>query len=349
MIMKKNITRIIAIALVIAAVLTVTINDYSVSAGDGSKFTYRHDSRVAPGGIAAKNKKLLKKVKANAWSTEANPDSDEISVGYACYKIYSTYMKYMNDDYDWEHALINVYGGLKDASETQIKKVSANSKAQKKAVNWFSANLIFNKFQWYMQFSKAGTLNAKAKIKRNELVTLFSDVIRRFYPMILEDLEADTTWWLSKGSKIDDNAIYKGIIVGDSLDLDGYATKEDLTRALKNFKLVVKNRIKLDFDNNTNVATSDKEMKAKLNKIGAYFESKGIEVAYGEKYITLFNAISASNTIGFDNDTDTKTWYVYLGFDELSADDLQAWYIPENKKFNIVTMLKQITDIRYKR
>ena len=348
MIMKKNIIiKMIAIAIAIATVFaTITpFDSYSASAGDGSKFTYRHDSRIAPGGIAAKNKKLIKKVKANAWSTEANPDSDEISVGYACYKIYSTYMKYMNDDYDWEHALINVYGGLKDASETQIKKVSANSKAQKKAVNWFSANLIFNTFQWYMQFSKAGTLNAKAKIKRNELVTLFSDVIRRFYPMILEDLETDTTWWLSKGSQIDDNAIYKGIIVGDNLDLDGYATKEDLTRALKNFKLVVKNRIKLDLDNNTNIATSDKEMKAKLNEIGSYFESKGIKVTYSEKRITLFNAISASNTIGFFDDT----WHVHLGFDELSADDLQVWIIPENEKFNIVTMLKQITDIRYKR
>ncbi len=347
--MKKNITRMIAIALVIAAVLTVTINDYSVSAGDGSKYTYRHDSRIAPGGVAAKNKKLIKKVKANAWSTEANPDSDEISVGYACYKIYSTYMKYMEPEYDWEHDLTMGYE-LKSASETQIKKVSANSKSQKNAVKWFSANDIFESFQGVMTFSKAGTLNAKVKIRRSELVTLFSDVIGRFYPMLLEDLETGSSWWLSKGLEINDNAIYKGIVVGDSLNLDGYATKEDLTRALKNFKLVVKYRIKLNFDNNTNIATSEKEMKAKLKEIGSYFEKKGVEVGYTDYYITLFNGTSASAMIGYDNDTVIDTWFIYLGFDEIGYNrDLQTWYIPETKKFNIVEMLKQVTEIRYKR
>lgn len=347
--MKKTIMRIIAIAVVIATVFSIGTPLFEKSASAKSTWTLRHDSRIAPGGIAAKNKKLIKKIKANAWSSEANADSDEISVGYACYKIYSTYMKYMNDDYDWEHAFNRVDGyELKDANETQIKKVSANSKAQKNAVKWFSANDIFEYFQWFMTFSKTGTFDAKAKIKRYELVTLFSDVILRFYPITLEDLETNTAWFSSTErslTQINDNSIRKGIVVGDNLNLDGYATKEDLSRALKNFKLIAKYRIKINFDNNTNIATTEKEMKAKLNEIGAYFEEKGTIVTYKEKSIKLFGGVSSGSEIYMTTDS----WLVFLGYDCYDVFDGQSWIIPENEKFNIVEMVKQITEIRYKR
>lgn len=348
---NNGLSRAIALILVVVVALGVSImpnfNTKQTSAAAkkhngkevaGSSFDNLMDT---PNGVASKNKKLIKKLKKNAWSENANPASEMISQGYALYKIYNVFVDsgYLDTIEFEEDALPNTT--LKEAG---YNKIVASSKAQKKAITWM---LTHNAS--YSDDSVNGIFDGKRKIKRYELVRMFQWLIERYYPMMLEDIYTDTSWLKAETFTINNTPhipMTKGIIVGEYLDLDDYATKEDLSRALKNFKLVIKNRIKPVYRDKEATVTKTL-IKNEMEELVEFFKDKyGANVSTIGSNSVYISLPAVTGYLGISADGESSSWSIQIGFNGDSQDGNQTWYV-RGEKIDIVETVKKMFKIRY--
>lgn len=194
---------------------------------------------------AASDKTIAKKLKKNAWSPLANPDSAQVSRGYALYKIYNAIMDTgVYDDPNWKYIDKTEIWGKDYMDQYDFSKISASSKKQKKAVQW-----MLKKVELFDYKRVEGTLDCKEIITRREFCKMLSCVIESIFPCMLKTRDTGSSYIDQNGIKWSEavdfysQAIYKGFVVGGNLRLDDALTKEDLSRALKNFKIVIANRI----------------------------------------------------------------------------------------------------------
>ena len=348
---NNGLSRAIALILVVVVALGVSImpdfNTKQTSAAAkkhngkevaGSSFDNLMDT---PNGVASKNKKLIKKLKKNAWSENANPASEMISQGYALYKIYNVFVDsgYL-DTIEFEEDSLSKL----TLAEVGYSKIVASSKAQKKAINWMLTHDVYSGSD-----TSKGVFDGKRKITRCELVQMFQGIIRRYYPMMLEDIYTSTSWLKAEGYSSDSTPhipMMKGIIVGEYLDLDDYATKEDLSRALKNFKLVIKNRIKPIY-RDKEVTVTKALIGSEIEELTEFFKNEygaNISVAGGNS--VGINLPAVTGYLSIDTNGKSYCYSVQIGFNGDNQDRKQCWYV-RGAKIDIVETVKKMFKIRY--
>ncbi len=223
---------------------------------------------------SASEKSVVKKLKKNAWSSSANPDSAQVSRGYALYKIYEAIMdSEILDDPNWQYVMVDAED---HTSEYSFKKIGAKSKSQKKAIKWLLANVSFEPYLG----STEKVFDGKDFITRREFMRVMSCVCAQVFPYWLKNYNGLTISYYSEGgSLVRGGMLYyylkplkNGIVVGEELHLDDYMTKEDLKRAIKNFKIVLADRIQPTFEENPNpdYAAMIRSFKKTLEKNGCY-------------------------------------------------------------------------------
>lgn len=354
---RKMIKKILAFALVYAMIIVsmpVTFSNPVFAATD------YYDSKVPSGAIAAKNKKLIKKLKKNAWSSSPNPDSAEITSGYAMYKLYTVVKKYIYDDYDFKED--DYWENMTKAEKQGMipDTIKASTKTQKKAIKWLCQHHVLHgvyfDFYWYDEKTENDVFDGTVKIKRYQLVSLLTGIINRFYPFVLEDIPTNTTWDVAKDDwrMTFSSAIYKGIIVGDNLDLNAYATKEDLSRAIKNLRTVIKYRIPLVY-RETPLTSTRKTLDAEIQEIASYLKDKGIYAEVTEdgdrieiygKGMTGDSRIQNHINNSLEAHTGRINWTIGLEFDVYrDSTDIADWFI-SGKTIDVVETIKRIVEIR---
>ncbi len=226
--MRKNLKKLFTIALaIVMTLLAINVQPYASAS-------------------AASDKTIAKKLKKNSWTPLSNPDSASVTRGYALYKIYDAIMDSgVYDDPMWQYVDKTQVLGEDYLDYYNFTKISASSKKQKKAIQW-----LLKKVDFYDYELIKGTFDGKEVITRQEFCSILSCVINSVFPCWFKVRDTGSSYIDKNGSRWTEpvdfysQAIFKGCVVGGKLKLDGALTKEDLSKALKNFKIVIANRIK---------------------------------------------------------------------------------------------------------
>jgi hypothetical protein len=236
------------------------------------------------------DKALLKKLKKNAIKNFPDPDSKVLTWGYAAYKIKT----FLEGD---ENAYLET--GVNRLKFMPKISISGGTKKQRKALKWCIDMGIVSNDEAFYDHSKKGIkteYNASQKITRWQLVDLVSRVMGCGYGSripYLNKWEKGFTWnpkeeWIL--DEYDCQCIDKCVMyITPSHDLDIYlhlddemATRDDLSRCLKNLKLIAA----ADFT--AKVIYRDKPLKAythdnylnDLQEIKEFLEENGLEYVH---------------------------------------------------------------------
>lgn len=311
----------------------------------------------ADGAVAGRNKKLIKKLKKNAWSSEPNPESEKMSHGYALYKIYKAivqtgYLDSIEYNDTW-HPTIDKRE--KDEIDNKIEMIADNKK-QKKAIKWLLKNSIYTSNDVFYSVDDNNNLITTAfdknrNITRWEIAMIFFGVITEIFPLVLEPIDTKTSWkkmylYNIQGNEIVDyefryfEPFYKGIIVGENLNLDADATKEDLNRAIKNFKLIVENRI-LPVYREKDVVVDHNYLENELNELIDYFSDHGINVYDHQNWYSFSYGSSQISGMALEDDC----WqYISVDFTFGYLHD-SMWFI-NGREVDVLETIKKILRIR---
>lgn len=354
--MKKVCFKILSVimSLVIVFLSVHTLNFISAFAKEtnGAKAVAGTTRRIkyCANGIVSNSKKIKKKLKKNAWSSTPNPESPEITQGFAMYKIYNALVAtgFLDSEEYGEYVDSEI-----SVSEAGYSGIIASNKTQKKAIKWMLTHNAYMTYNFDRYDNKV--FDGKRKIKRYELACMLQSVIGYFFPMMIEDVDTGTSWLksddLSSDSydgRIPNLPMYKGIIVGENLDLDGYATKEDLNRALKNFKIVVSHRIPFVF-RDEEVEVTDELLKAEEKELIEFLESYGAQLKDYGFYTRIFmDNIDTESYFRIDDWTEEgygKVWEIAIGFNNNWHD--KSRFLVRGRKIDLVATIKKVFEIRY--
>lgn len=197
--------------------------------------------------------KLMKKLQANGWSEDANPDSKPLTLGYALQKI----REYVESD---SNAYVYLYKvNLQSADEILADekkgpyKYIASTKKQISALKWgVSLDMYFlREFSEKDADGARVSLNGRQQLTREDLMDILSYICVNCYnariPVVIEKpLPNIYTKGMVFIRQMRYNSLYHGIIMpqpGQRINLSAIATREDLSRALKNLKILSKYRI----------------------------------------------------------------------------------------------------------
>lgn len=348
---NNGLSRAIALLLAVIVALGISIMpDFNIK--QTSAATKKHNGKEVAGsnydcmspndhGVAAKNKKLIKKLKKNAWSENANPASEMITQGYALYKIYNTFVDSgFLDTIEFEENA----NGTTTLSKIGYSKIIASSKNQKKAISWMLTHRVY-----VGNDVEKGVFDGKRNIKRIELVEMLQGLIGIYFPMNLEDINTGTSWLKAEGFSSENTLhipMMKGIITGEFLDLDDFATKEDLSRVLKNLKLVIKHRIQPIYRDET-INNTKSSISSQIDELLAFFKDE-----YNASITITSDSTARANLAGIYGGYiniikkgDTYKWGFSFGFN-FDPQDGSNWYV-YGEKIDIVETVKQIFKIRY--
>jgi len=294
------------------------------------------------------DEKIMKALKKNAWSSRANEDSTIVSRSYAMYKIY----KALKDlgivdgtNYDWDEDNRKPIS-LRVSGYT---KILGPTKTQRKAAKWMLTHMAY---YFSNQEERPVPFNGYEQLTRVDLANMFSSTLQRFYPANLKDYSLGTTWEARPelyGREIPETAFYKGVIVGTEIELDDYATKEDLSRALKNFKKVAKNAIQPVYKDTPKEYTRE-EFLAEVAELQSWLEERygaKMEAWYGTDNIYRIEGHGMRDSwVEFDMaDYDggaSRCWDITLNF-TLSLSNGQRYHFRGDKISFIDTIKKIIT------
>ena len=269
---RRMIKRLVAVVCIILAI-ALFVPAVNISASELDKKGYEMD------------KALLKKIKKNAIKNYPDPNSKELTWGYAAYKIKEFLEADENAYLDTGVAVIeNITGPI---------TITGGTKKQRKAMKWcINKDIITCKEYLYDYYNGTGTrtkYNASEKITRWQFVDLISKIMGCAY-----DGRIPYLWVQEKGFTVphetwvldayDLQSIDKHVIFikasDDYLHLDDEnATRDDLSRALKNLKLLAASKY------TAKVVYRDKALKSYTNddylndlqKIKEIIESMGME------------------------------------------------------------------------
>jgi len=197
--------------------------------------------------------KLIKKLQANGWSEGANPDSKPLTLGYALQKI----REYVESD---SNAYAYLYKVNLQSVDTMLAnekkgpfKYSAATKKQISALKWgVSLDMYFPRELSEKDADGAWvSLNGRQQLTREDLIDILSYICVDCYnariPVVIEDpLPNIYRKEMVFIRQMRYNSLYHGIIMpqpGQRINLSATATREDLSRALKNLKILSKYRI----------------------------------------------------------------------------------------------------------
>ncbi|MBQ6026429.1 MAG: hypothetical protein IJL20_12550 [Lachnospiraceae bacterium] len=344
--MKKIMSIFIVMALVIGII------PYNTTKAK-TKYDREMISGYVTANYSAQDEKIMKALKKNAWSSRANEDSTIVSRSYAMYKIY----KALKDlgivdgtNYDWDEE------GFKPISlrAAGYTKILGPTKTQRKAVKWMLTNSAYYYTNIERGIRKPEPFDGYQQLTRAELVNMIGSAIMRIYPQNLKDYALSTTWESSPdfyGFDADETAFYKGVIVGTEIELDDYATKEDLSRALKNFKIVAKYAIRPVYKDTPKAYTKE-ECLAEVAELQSWLEERygaKMEMMYGtdEIYRIEGHGMRNSSRVEFDlADYDggaSKCWMITLNF-TLSLSNGQR-YVFRGTKISFIDTIKKIITV----
>lgn len=348
---NNGLSRAIALLLAVVVALGISIMpDFNTK--QTSAATKKHNGKEVAGsvydfltpnsnGVASKNKKLIKKLKKNAWSENANPASEMITQGYALYKIYDVFVDSgFLDTVEFEENTLTAT----TLKKIGYSKIIASSKNQKKAINWMLTHWVYEGSD-----IEKGVFDGKRNIKRIELIDMLQGLIRVYFPMSLEDIDTGTSWLIAEGFTSRNTLhvpMMKGIVTGEFLDLDDYATKEDLSRALKNLKLVIKYRIQPVYRDKAAVNT-ESLMNSQMDELIAFFKDEydaSITVTSGN-IARIHLAGIYGGYIYIVKNGNKYEWGFSFGFN-YDVQEATSWYV-YGEKIDIVETIKQIFKIRY--
>lgn len=273
--------RIIGLFIVMA--LVIGIIPYNTTKAK-TKYDREMISGYVTANYSAQDEKIMKALKKNAWSSRANEDSPIVSRSYAMYKIYKT-LKNLGivdgTNYDWDEEGFKPIS-LRTAGYT---KILGPTKTQRKAIKWMLTNSAYYFGNQEIGLRKPEPFDGFQQLTRVELANMLGAALNRFYPANLKDYALGSTWESRPefyGFYAEETAFYKGVIVGTEIELDDYATKEDLRRALKNFKIVAKYATRSVYKDSPKAYTKE-ECLAEVAELQDWLEER-----YGAKMEAMY-------------------------------------------------------------
>ena len=236
------------------------------------------------------DKALLKKLKKNAIKNFPDPDSKVLTWGYAAYKI-KTFLE--GDENAYLETGVNCLDHMPKIS------ISGGTKKQRKALKWCIDMCIVSDDEAFYDHNKEGIktkYNASQKITRWQLVDLVSRVMGCGYGSripYLNKWEKGFTWnpkeeWIL--DEYDCQCIYKCVMyITPSNDRfvylhldDEMATRDDLSRCLKNLKLIAASKYTAKViyrDKPLKTYTADNYLND-LQEIKEFLEENGLEYVH---------------------------------------------------------------------
>ncbi|MCR5205998.1 MAG: hypothetical protein K6E47_13230 [Lachnospiraceae bacterium] len=298
---------------------------------------------------SAQDEKIMKALKKNAWSSRANEDSTIVSRSYAMYKIYKALKDLGVVDgtsYDWDEEGFKPIS-LRTAGYT---KILGPTKTQRKAVKWMLTN---SAYYFSNQEEHSVPFDGYEQLTRVDLANMLSSTLQRFYPANLKDYSLGTTWEARPelyGREIPETAFYKGVIVGTEIELDDYATKEDLSRALKNFKIVAKYANRPVYKDTPKAYTKE-ECLAEVAELQSWLEERygaKMEMMYGTDEIYRIEGHGMRDSwVEFDmadyNSGASRCWIVTLNFTLSLSNGKQ--YVFRGDKISFIDTIKKIITV----
>lgn len=252
------------------------------------------------------NPELKEKLQKNCWSVESNPDSTELTLNYAIKKIKA----FVEAD---SKAYIFVDNSIAEGLDIKLKgkyKYIASTKTQRSNLKWAICTGLVSPWTYGDNHGYyPEQINGNTILTRWDLVEIMSSVCDSFYTNRIPFFDTQSKYWIFEETYEQDaarniNAIQKGIITSQpvrkgqdeyeyALNLNTVATREDLSKALKNLKAVVKyNCIKISKRKTRKESYTFKDATKDLDKLYAYLDENGIR--YQVEVLTKNRAIKVT-------------------------------------------------------
>lgn len=315
-------------------------------------------SDVHAKGKAAENQKLIKKLKKNAWTSHANPASKTLTLGQVLYYLYGALMDTgIYDDKDYWSGIVwagNPSMTQKMSKYASFDKIEGGTKKQRKIAKWMLENVPQIGNCYYVQES----FDLSRYMTRRETEGIICDIMDSCFPFMLERIKLNGTYYDENNkyhrrlSEYADRVQDVGIIVGNELYMGENITYSDLKKAIKNFKLVVANRIEPVVNvtgeaSQTQVANDLCDMLNKLkNSDGELYWGASIGSDIVEPSGEKWKEVSASGN-GFTYDLHAQVFkervMIGWGYDFVET----CTFDIDMKKYDVVATIKRIMKTRY--
>ena len=168
---------------------------------------------IYDGGRMVENKKVLKKLRKNAWAPESNPESKALSYGYAVSKI----KEFIEAD---DQAMVRELGYVAKYKQYTGRKLkySAATKNQRNAIKWAVETALISA-SWTSNDPYGGITDGHKLLTRAELVDLLSKVLDAYYPYRVPYVYESKYGYLeSVSDKTNLSALYKGVVISAAYD-----------------------------------------------------------------------------------------------------------------------------------
>ena len=306
--------------------------------------TAKADGNIFNGGKVVEKASVTKKVQKNAWSSTPSADSKALTLGYAVAKIWA----FVEADEQATILQTSRLNSYKQLSGESLKFTSA-TKSQRKALKWAVQTGMLKPLSSEVPY---GGIDGKQILTRAELVDLLGKMIDAYYGYRLPFFNTDVKYWADgMWDEMNLTALYKGIVVSASYDtkkfgdadrvrlnMDQPATRQDLTKALKNLKVIVKyNSVKVIKRNLVSYTTSDAISEAE--EFIKQLEEKTGAKMHVMKDGDIITISDGFNSIKYMDGTFGPAWSPNLkcSFASGISDESFGWY--PAKEYDILSML----------